>query len=42
VVAFGGGRSVVEHLREAGILVFVMVGADARKHDRQSVGAQMV
>jgi nitronate monooxygenase len=36
VVAFVGDRSVVEHLREAGIFVFVMVGTDAQA--RQAIG----
>jgi NAD(P)H-dependent flavin oxidoreductase YrpB (nitropropane dioxygenase family) len=30
VVAFGGDRTVVEHLREAGIFVFAMVGTEAQ------------
>ncbi len=36
VVAFGGDRSVVEQLRDAGIFVFVMVGTDAQA--RQAIG----
>lgn len=30
VVAFGGDRKLVEHLRDAGIFVFVMVGTEAQ------------
>lgn len=36
VVAFGGDRGVVEHLRAAGIFVFVMVGTEAQA--RQAIG----
>ncbi len=36
VVAFGGDRSIVEHLREAGIFVFAMVGTEAQA--RQAIG----
>jgi nitronate monooxygenase len=30
VLAFGGNRKLVEHLRDAGILVFIMVGTEAQ------------
>ncbi|MGH3971621.1 MAG: NAD(P)H-dependent flavin oxidoreductase [Mycobacterium sp.] len=36
VVAFGGDQAIVEHLREAGIFVFVMVGTEAQAH--QAIG----
>ena len=36
VVAFGGDRGIVEHLRDAGIFVFVMVGTEAQA--RQAIG----
>jgi len=36
VVAFGGDRGIVEHLRDAGIFVFVMVGTEPQA--RQAIG----
>jgi nitronate monooxygenase len=33
VVAFGGDRKIVEHLRDAGIFVFVMVGTEAQARE---------
>jgi NAD(P)H-dependent flavin oxidoreductase YrpB (nitropropane dioxygenase family) len=39
VVAFGGDRGVVEHLRDAGIFVFVMVGTEAQARQAISWGA---
>jgi nitronate monooxygenase len=36
VVAFGGDRGIVEHLHDAGIFVFVMVGTEAQA--RQAIG----
>jgi nitronate monooxygenase len=39
VVAFGGDREIVEHLHDAGIFVFVMVGTEAQARDAISWGA---
>lgn len=39
VLAFGEKRGLVEHLREAGIFVFVMVGTDAQAGAAIAVGA---
>jgi NAD(P)H-dependent flavin oxidoreductase YrpB (nitropropane dioxygenase family) len=39
VVAFGGDRRLVEHLRDAGIFVFVMVGTEGQARDAVGWGA---
>jgi NAD(P)H-dependent flavin oxidoreductase YrpB (nitropropane dioxygenase family) len=39
VVAFGGDRKIVEHLRDAGIFVFVMVGTEAQARKAIDWGA---
>jgi nitronate monooxygenase len=39
VVAFGGDRGLVEHLRDAGIFVFVMVGTESQARQAISWGA---
>jgi NAD(P)H-dependent flavin oxidoreductase YrpB (nitropropane dioxygenase family) len=39
VVAFGGDRRLVEHLRDAGIFVFVMVGTEGQARDSVGWGA---
>jgi nitronate monooxygenase len=39
VLAFGGDRGLVEHLRDAGIFVFVMVGTEAQARHAADWGA---